>query len=335
MTRGHAAECAAAAVDESLPVDRLVALSGELLKKRLLVAPSAIAAICGHLAASQGKGIRTALLIGCAADAKGDAPCSSARAAAAIELLHMASLVHDDVIDDAPTRRGLPSAQKQFGKKQAVIAGDWLLCSAMKLAVSIDEISRAEKRLLPEFAVALEQLCLGELAQGAENGNADIGVIRYLRIIRQKTASLFGFSANAGAVLAGCTEQERRLLTRYARVLGVVFQIVDDIKDYTMDESDAQKSVRRDLCSGVITLPLILSLAVEPSLKQAALGVIREERDGKAVIEFVRKTGVPKARDRALHYAAKAAAMLERLEDGAKRQFLSQILGRILDPLTP
>lgn len=314
-------------------VEQLIVLTGELVRQRLLTAPSAIAGICGHLAASQGKGIRTAVLISCASDETGSAPYSSAKAAAAVELLHMASLVHDDIIDDAPTRRGLPSVQSRFGKKQAVITGDWLLCAAMKMAVSIDELSRADKKLLPEFAAALEQLCLGELTQGAENGNADLSVSRYLRIIAQKTSSLFGLSAIAGAVLADCREDERRLLARYARILGVIFQIVDDVKDYMMDESDTLKSVRTDLSSGVVTLPLILSLAREPSLKRAALEVMRGESDGGQVMELVREAGIPEACGRAYRYADKAAALLERLENGEKREFLSLLLERALEPL--
>ncbi len=319
---------------EKIPREELVAATGDLVYAKLCKAPSAVAEIAEHLSGSVGKGIRTVVLGACACDHQGMVPEASAKAAAAVELLHMATLVHDDIIDDAPTRRGIPSVQSRFGKKQAVLGGDWLLCCAMNAAVSIQlpgEDTNEKLQMLPSFSRTVERVCLGELSQSSQNGNLDLTAPRYLKIISQKTAALFYLAAYAGAVLGKCDPKETRLLLRFAVYLGLVFQIVDDLKDYTLEETDTLKPVKNDLVSGVITLPLILAFAKEPALKPFALDIIKTGQGVNQLIDKVQKAGgIQDTWAVARRYGEKALALLEQLENPHKQKVLSGLMDRAL-----
>jgi len=306
----------------------------ELVRRQLLKAPGPVHNVAEHLAQNTGKGIRTLILAGCAMDGDGMVPAGAVHAAASIELLHMATLVHDDIIDDTPTRRGLASVQSRFGKEMAVLGGDWLLCLAIGQAVSIEEVPdglsgqperiRNMARLLVKSA---EKVCLGELAQRAQYENVDLTPGRYMRIIDKKTASLFYLSAHVGAVLGGCGDKETAALLRYARYLGLVFQIMDDIKDYTMEESDALKPVKNDLLSGVITLPLIMGFMREPMLKPLAQKVMLSRAGITDFVDKVRDAGgIDDAQRLAQSFGDKAIKQLEKLSSPIKRDRLSELL---------
>lgn len=316
--------------DDVIPQEQAAALAEELIKERLLAAPAAISEMTAHLAASQGKGIRALLLTCCASDSKGNAPYSSVKAAAAIELIHMATLVHDDIIDDAPTRRGQPSVQSKFGKKLAVICGDWLLCAAMNLAVSIAQANgRLSENMknVSMFASAVEKICLGELTQERENGNVDLTASGYLRIISQKTGALFYLAAKAGALLGNGSEQQVQLLVRYARQFGIIFQIADDIKDYSLNEAQTLKPVKSDLVSGVVTLPLILSLIREPSIRPLVLDAMRLQSDVQPLLLRINQSGgVEEARNVVRRYAKKAKQTLGKLDNPYQRDVLASLV---------
>lgn len=155
----------------------------ELIRRELMGAPAVIREITEHIAQNMGKGIRTMLLAACAMDEDGTVPPYTVNAASSIELLHLASLVHDDIVDDAPMRRGMASVQGRFGKEKAVLCGDWLVCKAVGQAVNLDD-SVSELAGEPARAVRLarllihsaEKICLGELAERAALGKLDLTV---------------------------------------------------------------------------------------------------------------------------------------------------------------
>ena len=284
--------------------------------------------LTAYLAKSTGKGIRTQVLLCAAMDDEGRVPKDSAKAAAAIELLHMATLIHDDVIDDADLRRGHPTLHKKFGNKGAVLCGDYLLSlSILTLAgmeVENNKIIGTYSYYTPKLAKALADVCQGEFDQHLHNGNIDLPVFTYLRIIAGKTAALFYFAAFLGGMIGGEDEANVLALGRFGRQLGMVFQIVDDCKDYEWSESKAQKPVGNDPKNGVITLPLIMALGKNPSLRKQAQEVIRDRAAVASLLAAVRGTnGAGMARELARRFQEKAVRSLEGVRVRKREELLS------------
>lgn len=302
--------------------------------QQLIGAPAPIRDVAEHLSQNMGKGIRTRMLAGCAMDEDGMVPYGSVHAAAAIELLHAATLVHDDIVDDTKIRRGLASVQNKFGKEKAVLSGDWLLCRAIGQAILIEDppsefTSHSEKaRGITKMLVkSAEKVCIGELAQREQYGNVDLTFTQYIKIIDKKTAALFYLSAYVGSILGQSSEKETSALLRYARYFGLVFQIMDDIKDYTMEEADVYKPVKHDLLSGVITIPLIFSFMREPKLKTLALQVMQSRADITGFVAKVKDAnGIEDAQSIARAYGNKALVQLEKHCLQTKQNTLTELL---------
>ena len=223
-----------------------------------------------HLALSVGKFIRAASVAVCAMDEEGLISAKAVKFAAAIEILHLATLVHDDVIDNADLRRGEVTLQKKFGQKTAVICGDYLVCMAMKLTASAAEQSDLEERMNLKMPDYMGRICLGELNQHIHNGDIDLSVHQYLRIISGKTAALFEASFFAGAALV---EKNYEGVKKYARLghnIGMIFQLTDDCMDFEETEQTAKKPVQSDYEQNVITLPLIYTFKKMAELKNKA-----------------------------------------------------------------
>jgi heptaprenyl diphosphate synthase component 2 len=175
--------------------------------------------------------------------------------AAAVELLHIASLAHDDVLDNAARRRGVATLYQRKGAKRAILAGDYLLAMSMKMASS-----HFEESLVPHMTGGIERLCLSEIEQDENLGSFEISREDYFRRIRGKTAELFALSLYAGALLSGKTESQREILYNAGIDFGTAFQIQDDILDYRGNPGTMGKSRSTDLKNGIPTLPLILAL---------------------------------------------------------------------------
>jgi len=302
----------AASGSTMLPVHEAQIQASETVKQALMGAPNPIYEITNHIAGAQGKGIRTSLLLCTAMDADGLVPSDAVKAAAAIELFHMATLVHDDVIDNAPLRRGIPTVQHKFGIKHAVICGDYLLCLATSLTVPLHVDYQERTGLLPAFTSALSHICMGELRQLCNNRNIELGIPGYLRIIADKTAALFYVSAFAGALVARYNREEAMRLARFGRYFGMVFQIVDDCKDYEISEDEALKTVGKDICEGVVTLPLIYAFRNSPQLREMAKEAFNDAALAKQLVKAVCNTdGTRESRDLAIRYADKARLLLK------------------------
>ncbi len=229
-----------------------------------------------HLSLSQGKFIRAVSLITCAEDQESKIHPNAVKVAAAIEILHLATLVHDDVIDNADLRRGKATLQKKYGQKTAVICGDYLLSLALRMIFTLTQKKDYLDINIPDY---IGKLCLGELNQHINNRNLKLSIYQYFKIISGKTAALFEASFLAGAVIAGCSEKEAIKYRRIGNYIGMIFQLTDDCIDFDTTVEEANKPVQSDYEQGVITLPVIHALNECEAFREKATNaqVTREE----------------------------------------------------------
>jgi heptaprenyl diphosphate synthase len=205
-----------------------------------------------------------------------------AHIAAAVELLHVASLIHDDVIDQADVRRGIPSLHGRFGTTNAILAGDWLFSRSFRLAA--DYASVKSSRALARFVGAI---CSAEISQDLSKFSFATTRRGYLRTIAGKTAALFSLSLHVGAAEAKAGASLTQALRRAGYDIGMAFQIIDDILDYESDDRTMGKPVGNDLKEGLLTLPLILALRKRgPELRP----LLTSERLDDGAIAFILKT---------------------------------------------
>jgi octaprenyl-diphosphate synthase len=232
--------------------DDLVAIEQELGRDSAS-GVSTITEIAEYLRGGGGKRIRPTLLL-LAAHALGYTGQGAIRLGAVVEMVHTATLVHDDIIDGANTRRGRPSANTTWGNEKCVLAGDWLYMQAFKVA--LDE---RNLRVLDHLIGLTQQMVEGELLQIQKLGRA-VSEAEYYDLIYRKTACLFSVSMRLGAVLAGAAESVEASLAEYGRTVGLAFQIVDDVLDLTATEEVLGKPVASDLREGKATLAVIHSI---------------------------------------------------------------------------
>jgi heptaprenyl diphosphate synthase len=253
---------------EPIPAEDALDLVKREVDRTLYKSPLIIREFTRHLISSRGKYIRALSVINCAEDANGMVPPNAIKVAAAIEILHLATLVHDDIIDNAELRRGDVTLQKKYGKRTAVICGDYLLTVALRMAGSIENKKDYLELNLPDF---IGRLCLGELNQHVNNGNINLSIYKYLKIISGKTAALFEASYFAGAILSGCSEKEANRYRQLGYYVGMIFQLSDDCIDFEETVEDAHKPVQSDYEQGVITLPLIHAFSKLEEFKEKAI----------------------------------------------------------------
>ena len=237
------------------------------ITKALTGSPKIINEYLTHLSTSQGKMIRASALLVCAEDKEGNINPDAVQAAAAIEIIHLASLVHDDVIDNSDLRRGQETLQKKYGKRTAVICGDYLLSLALKV---VSKVPDSKQYMDIKTADYISKLCLGELRQHINNNNLDLSLTEYIRIISGKTAALFEASFFAGAVLSGANEADINRYKKIGNYTGLIFQLQDDCLDFDNTVETAKKPVQSDFEQGVITIPLIHALSKLPHFKRKA-----------------------------------------------------------------
>jgi octaprenyl-diphosphate synthase len=214
---------------------------------------TAITEIGEHLRAGGGKRIRPALLL-LSSKLFNYEGRGAVKLGAVVEIIHTATLVHDDIIDEAMTRRGRPAANTQWGNSKCVLAGDWLYMQAFKVAVQ-----ERNFRILDTLIELTQQMVEGELLQMERLGNL-ISLDEHFDLIYRKTACLFSVCMRLGAILGGATPEQEEQVARYGRDLGMAFQIVDDVLDFTASENVLGKPVASDLREGKVTMAVIDAL---------------------------------------------------------------------------
>src|SRR6266478_92830 len=242
------------------------------ISRESIASVDAITAIGQYLQEAGGKRLRPSLLL-ISAKLIGDAGESAIRLGAVVELIHAATLVHDDVIDAAQTRRGRPSINAQWGNHTSVLAGDWLYMQAFQIAV------RERNFHILDLLIGLTQMMVeGELLQLERIGHIDVSEADYMELVHRKTAGLFSACARLGALVAGADSNAEDKLGDYAWNLGMAFQLIDDRLDFTAREQTLGKPVGGDLREGKITLPLIYALEQASPGERRLVEIILQER---------------------------------------------------------
>lgn len=242
--------------------------------------------------------------------------------AAAVETLHLATLIHDDVIDESPMRRGQPSLHSIYGRREAVLMGDYLLSRCFQM---IGQGTSRENAL--GLAAATGHLVRSELDQLDQCDSPRLSRRAYFRRIAGKTAVLFGLSLTTGAHEAGAKPRVVAVLARAGYAMGMAFQVIDDVLDFTADEARLGKPVGTDLRIGLYTLPVIEAVRRDPSIAAALSG----EFDLTALIARVRQAGgIAAARNVAAAYTARAQIAIDRLPVQPVRDGLSMLVRSLL-----
>src|SRR6266536_46677 len=279
--------------------------------------------VAEYIIGSGGKRLRPALLL-LSARACGYRGSHHHSLAAVIEMIHTATLLHDDVVDESSLRRGRATANAMFGNAPSVLVGDFVYSRAFQLMVTVDNL-----RVLHILSDATNVIAEGEVLQLLNAGNPDVAEQAYLDVIRRKTAKLFEASAQLGAVLGRAEPVIEDALARYGMHLGTAFQLVDDVLDYSGDFDAIGKNLGDDLAEGKPTLPLIRALAVGSAADAALIRDALERGrldDFKPVVEVLARTdALDYAHRCAQAESAEASACLAALPDSPARQTLLKL----------
>ncbi|MFQ5850726.1 MAG: polyprenyl synthetase family protein [Candidatus Binatia bacterium] len=281
--------------------------------------------ISSHLIHSGGKRIRPMITLLAFKVFGGKKADDVVDIATAIELIHTATLLHDDIIDRAEIRRGKESAYKRFGLRSTLVAGDFLFIKAFEFAGKFDET------VVQWTADACARLTEGEILQGLFNRNTKVRVKDYLEIVKRKTASLFQAGSKLGAYLAGATTSQLEWMGRYGLNLGIAFQMIDDVLDVVGHKELLGKPIGMDLRDGNPSLPIVLSLGEgQQAVSEAFESHHPSEEKIKGAIEAMgRGKAIRQARDFSKRYAVKASKLIERLPPSLYRNRL-RVLARLI-----
>jgi geranylgeranyl pyrophosphate synthase len=266
------------------------------------------------LFAAGGKRIRPALVVLSAMCGNYD-PDQALPAAMAVEVTHAATLVHDDVIDRSPTRRGQPTVAATLGDEPAIVVGDYYFAKAYELAAGTHR-----PEIVAILARAVMEICAGEVRQQAIRYHYSTSIDEYMQRIEAKTATLLAACCDIGALLGGLDSHKRAALRNYGRELGLAFQIADDVLDYTATEGEVGKPIGHDVGDGFATLPLMLaSIELEDNRKL-------DEADARRVVDAVRSSKGPQlALDQARHHADAAREELAALDGNEATSALASL----------
>ncbi|MGQ0551861.1 MAG: polyprenyl synthetase family protein [Planctomycetota bacterium] len=314
------------------PVASGMAGTERVLKELLSSESAAVTALCDHVGTYSGKRLRPALVHLCGG-LVGRTTEEHAAIGAVIEALHLSSLLHDDVLDEADTRRRVPTLNALHGNEIPILLGDLLYSRAftVTLGLSTPHASR-------ELAHASEAICRGEIDQGFLRFDLDAGEDPYFAVIRDKTATLYGTACSLGARYAGGTEAEVRQLRQFGFDLGMAFQIIDDCLDVIGDEGLVGKSLGTDLETGKVTLPalrLSRRLAAEDRARFKALltgagepGAGSRRERLRAAFDF--DAVVAECQQEANTYITRCQAALAPFKDGPEKDSLLGICSFVL-----
>lgn len=314
-------------------LDALTALVAEDMKavNALIIArmdsPVAlIPQLAGHVVAAGGKRLRPMLTLA-AARMCGHSGHRHIGLAACIEFIHTATLLHDDVVDDSDLRRGLASANAVWGNKSSVLVGDFLFSRAFELMVEDGSL-----KVLAILSKASSTIAEGEVMQLITTNDTATDETAYLEVIKAKTAHLFAAACRIGAVVADRPEAEEAALKEYGMNLGIAFQLIDDVLDYTAKQATLGKTVGDDFREGKITLPIVLAFRRGDAAEKAFWRRTLEEMDHRSgdlerAVAILDKRGVlTETVERARQYGAQATRALGPFPDGAEKAIFAELV---------
>ena len=272
---------------------------------------------------SNGKRIRPALVL-LAAHATGKSTPQHIDLAVALELIHLATLVHDDIMDGASQRRGKPTAYAKWGAELSVLLGDCLFCHALKLSSNF-----ADHTISRKIAEAANEVCSGEILQTQRRFDLKLSIPEYIKIISMKTGALFRICTELAAMLNNCRPDEVLAMRNYGDYLGIAYQIYDDCLDLVGTEGATGKTVGTDLAKGKLTLPLLHLLAQTSAAEQERLHTIilhgTAENRIELLAQVVERGGLKNAVRRIQSYLDQAVASLQVLPKSSYRDTLEGI----------
>ena len=291
----------------------------------------AVTTIGQYLYAAGGKRLRPALLLLCSRVLGGQG-ASAIRMGAVVEILHAATLVHDDVIDQAETRRGRPSTNVQWGNHTCVLAGDWLYMQAFQIAL------RERNFHILDLLISLTQLMVeGELIQLERIGKIAITEADCMELVDRKTAGLFSVCAKLGAIVANADTATEERLGDFAWNLGMAFQLVDDLLDFTAREQTLGKPVGGDLKEGKVTLPLVYALEGCSAEDRVKIETVLRERSYNTVTFsevysiVERGGGLERVRERANHFTERSRQIINEFPESPYQRALYAVTELVID----
>jgi octaprenyl-diphosphate synthase len=294
----------------------------QLIVARMHSPVALIPQLAGHIVSAGGKRLRPMLTLGCARLCGYEGERHIALAAA-VEFIHTATLLHDDVVDSSDLRRGRDTANAVWGNKPAVLVGDFLFARAFELMVEDGSL-----RVLEILSRAAAVIAEGEVGQLVTANDTATTEAAYLAVIEAKTAALFAAASRIGAVVAGRPSDDEEALEHFGRNLGIAFQLIDDMLDFSAHQSELGKTVGDDFRDGKITLPILIAFSRGDAEERAFWRRTLEKCDQhpgdleRAVQLIERRGAVAETRQRAQAYAETAAAALARFPDGPLRRAL-------------
>ena len=290
---------------------------------------SLVGAMGRHLLETRGNRIRPTLSL-LTAQAIGECDDRVVDAAVGIEIIHTATLIHDDVIDFADKRRGAEVLNIRWGNQAAVLMGDFLLATALQTLVGLDSMP-----VMRAATAAVRRMIEGEILETEKGADAETAV--YYQMIDKKTASLMALCCEVGAILAGGTADQIRMMAAFGKDVGMAFQITDDLLDFVGDEDAMGKPVGKDVRERKVTLPLLRALAncqngeAERIQKKVRNGVVSNE-DVDEIMDFVRRyRGIDEAKDEARSFADAGLGQLDGLGPSVARDAIELTVRHVMD----
>ncbi|VUZ26382.1 Octaprenyl diphosphate synthase [uncultured Comamonas sp.] len=300
----------------------------QVIAQRLDTSVAMIGQVARYIIAAGGKRLRPALVL-LTAGALGVASADKYKLAAVVELIHTATLLHDDVVDESTMRRGRPTANETFGNPASVLVGDFLHTRSFQMMVEVGSLP-----ILKVLSDATNIIAEGEVMQLINTHDADLDEAGYLHVIRSKTAKLFEASAQIAAQLAGADAVVEAACATYGQALGTAFQIIDDVLDYDGDAQEMGKNLGDDLREGKNTLPLIIAMQRAGAADAAVVRSAIENGSAdqlQAILQIVRSTGALDATREAAHAEAQRAIdALAPLPANAYTDAMRELAGQLL-----
>ncbi len=310
------------------PVEDDLTLLTENLKALIGARHPILYAAAEHLFSAKGKRVRPAivLLVARATMPNEDITARHRRLAEITEMIHTASLVHDDVVDESELRRGVPTVHSSFGNRIAVLAGDFLFAQSSWYLANLDNLEVV--KLLSQVIMDLAE---GEIQQGLNRFSSTLSIDAYLDKSYFKTATLIANSSKAAAVLSEVSPTLTESLYQYGRHFGLAFQIVDDILDFTASTEGLGKPAGSDLRSGNLTAPVLYALEEKPGLETLIEREFAQPGDLEQALAMIEDSqGIARSRELAKYHAQQARQCLDELPPSASSQALAKLTDYVL-----